>query len=244
MAKALYDVADHFGDAAIAERAQELVRDEVAADPARAARAIAGRWRARRAAVYTGGAFKAFSLVRSLRTLGMQTVMVGSQTGNREDYELLRELCDEGTILVDDTNPLELSRFLQEKEADLLIGGVKERPIAYKLGIGFCDHNHEREDRPGRLPGDAQFRPRGPLLGDAPGVEVVPRAGTARARSKEDRHDQTLPPPRPSRYPSRPPATPAGSAPRWGRAWPSAAWKGPCPCCTARKAAPPTSAAT
>ena len=75
----------------------------------------------------------------------MKTVLVGSQTGNREDYELLRELCDEGTILVDDTNPLELSRFVQEKEVDLFIGGVKERPIAYKLGIGFCDHNHERK---------------------------------------------------------------------------------------------------
>jgi nitrogenase molybdenum-cofactor synthesis protein NifE len=75
----------------------------------------------------------------------MRTVLVGSQTGNREDYELLRELCDEGTVLVDDANPLELSRFLQEKRADLLIGGVKERPIAYKMGIGFCDHNHERK---------------------------------------------------------------------------------------------------
>ena len=38
----------------------------------------------------------------------MKTVLVGSQTGNHEDYELLRELCDEGTILVDDTKPLEL----------------------------------------------------------------------------------------------------------------------------------------
>ena len=75
----------------------------------------------------------------------MKTVLVGSQTGNREDYELLRDLCDEGTILVDDTNPLELSRFVQEKNVDLFIGGVKERPIAYKLGIGFCDHNHERK---------------------------------------------------------------------------------------------------
>ena len=93
----------------------------------------------------------------------MKTVLVGSQTGNREDYELLRELCDEGTILVDDTNPLELSRFVQEKEVDLFIGGVKERPIAYKLGIGFCDHNHEREGRPGRFRGDAQFRPGGAL---------------------------------------------------------------------------------
>jgi nitrogenase molybdenum-cofactor synthesis protein NifE len=25
------------------------------------------------------------------------------------------------------------------------VGGVKERPIAYKLGVAFCDHNHERQ---------------------------------------------------------------------------------------------------
>ena len=38
----------------------------------------------------------------------------------------MKEICDEGTIIVDDTNPLELSRFMMEKEVDLLIGGVKE----------------------------------------------------------------------------------------------------------------------
>jgi nitrogenase molybdenum-cofactor synthesis protein NifE len=144
MSRALYDVAEHFGDAALHRRAQELVWREVSAilpELREHREALEGR----RAAIYTGGAFKAFSLVRSLRTLGMKSVVVGSQTGNREDYEALRELCDEGTLLVDDTNPLELSRFLQEKQVDLLIGGVKERPIAYKLGIGFCDHNHERK---------------------------------------------------------------------------------------------------
>ena len=26
------------------------------------------------------------------------------------------------------------------------IGGVKERPIAYKLGLGVCDYNHERRE--------------------------------------------------------------------------------------------------
>ena len=36
--------------------------------------------------------------------------------------------------------------FLEEKDVDLFIGGVKERPIAYKLGVGFCDHNHERKE--------------------------------------------------------------------------------------------------
>jgi nitrogenase molybdenum-cofactor synthesis protein NifE len=92
-----------------------------------------------------GGAFKAFSLVKALRLLGMKVAVVGSQTGNQEDYRLLKELCDPGTIIVDDSNPLELSGFIREKEVSLFIGGVKERPIAYKLGIGFCDHNHERK---------------------------------------------------------------------------------------------------
>jgi nitrogenase molybdenum-cofactor synthesis protein NifE len=57
----------------------------------------------------------------------------------------LYEITDKGTIIVDDTNPLELSSFLQEQHVDIFVGGVKERPIAYKLGVGFCDHNHERK---------------------------------------------------------------------------------------------------
>ena len=76
----------------------------------------------------------------------METVMVGSQTGNKEDYAIMKELCDEGTIILDDSNPNELSKFTKETGADIFIGGVKERPIAYKLGLGFCDHNHERKE--------------------------------------------------------------------------------------------------
>ena len=143
-ADALYSVARHFGDAGVQERTEALVGDEV--------RRILPEVRRRRsdlegkkAAIYVGGAFKAFSLVKALRHLGIATAIVGSQTGNREDYEYLREICDEGAIIIDDTNPLELSRFMMEKDVDLLIGGVKERPLAYKMGIAFCDHNHERK---------------------------------------------------------------------------------------------------
>ncbi len=75
----------------------------------------------------------------------MSVVLAGSQTGNSEDYRNLKEMSDEGTVIVDDSNPVELSKFILEKEADLLIGGVKERPIAFKLGVAFCDHNHERK---------------------------------------------------------------------------------------------------
>ncbi|WP_168565424.1 nitrogenase iron-molybdenum cofactor biosynthesis protein NifE [Crateriforma spongiae] len=144
VSKALYDVAETFNDPAMMQRTKRLVRDEISAVMPRLRRyrdALQGK----KAAVYTGGAFKAFSLVRSLRTLGVQTVIAGSQTGNPQDYQQLESLCDDGTVLLDDTNPLELAKFIDQTGADLLIGGVKERPIAYKLGVAFCDHNHERK---------------------------------------------------------------------------------------------------
>jgi nitrogenase molybdenum-cofactor synthesis protein NifE len=146
MSAALYEAAKFFSDdPAILLRAQELVRTEIAAiypEIQRYRQKLAGK----KAAIYVGGAFKAFSLMRALRLIGMQTAIVGSQTGDREDYRQLQEMADPDTIIVDDSNPLELAKFCLEKDVDLFIGGVKERPIAYKLGIGFCDHNHERKE--------------------------------------------------------------------------------------------------
>ncbi|GAA5481824.1 nitrogenase iron-molybdenum cofactor biosynthesis protein NifE [Haloferula sargassicola] len=144
-AAALYEAAGVFGDDELMQSARGLVSMELARiqpELRRYRKILKGR----KAAVYVGGAFKAFSLVRALRTLGMRTVLVGSQTGNPQDYAQLKELCDPGTVIVDDSNPLELAKFCLEMDVDLFIGGVKERPIAYKLGIGFCDHNHERKE--------------------------------------------------------------------------------------------------
>jgi nitrogenase molybdenum-cofactor synthesis protein NifE len=145
MSKSLYDVAALFPDRPeIMERAKEIVRDEIRLyypEMQKFKTALTGR----KAAIYVGGAFKTFSLIKALRTIGMSVVLAGSQTGNKDDYRRLKEMCDEGTVIVDDSNPVELSKFVLEKGADLLIGGVKERPIAFKLGVGFCDHNHERK---------------------------------------------------------------------------------------------------
>jgi len=144
MSAALYAIADFFGDDGMRARTAALVRDELSR-VLPALREFKQRLAGRRAALYVGGAFKAFSLVRALRSLGMRTVLAGTQTGRAEDYRQLQEICDTGTVIVDDSNPLELAHFLKEQDVDLFIGGVKERPIAYKLGIGFCDHNHERK---------------------------------------------------------------------------------------------------
>ena len=145
MAEALYAVARHFGEPEMMEKARQVVKSELATllpELAVYKKALTGK----KAAIYVGGAFKAFSLVKAFRLIGMDVVMVGSQTGTKEDYIELEEITDEGTIIVDDSNPLELSAFLKEKEVDLFVGGVKERPIAYKLGVAFCDHNHERKE--------------------------------------------------------------------------------------------------
>lgn len=99
----------------------------------------------KKAAIYVGGGFKAISLIRQFRYLGIETVVVGTQTGKKEDYEIIESIVKEDTVILDDANPAELETFMKEKGADILVGGVKERPLAYKLGIAFCDHNHERK---------------------------------------------------------------------------------------------------
>ena len=145
MSDALYGVAKFFKEKELMENASLLIKEEFARIMP-VIRMYKEKLQGKKAAIYVGGSFKAISLIKALRLIGVQTVVVGSQTGTAEDYALIQELCDEGTIIVDDSNPIELSQFVKEKKADIFIGGVKERPIAYKLGLGFCDHNHERKE--------------------------------------------------------------------------------------------------
>ncbi|MEZ0576495.1 nitrogenase iron-molybdenum cofactor biosynthesis protein NifE [Halodesulfovibrio aestuarii] len=158
MADSLYQISDFFKeiDPTIVEKTETLVREELSTlmpEIARYRKDLEGK----KVAMYVGGSFKAFSLIKAFRHLGMKVVVCGSQTGTKEDYNELAEIADPDTILVDDANPLELAEFIKEKNVDLFVGGVKERPIAYKLGVGFCDHNHERKEALGGFEGMLNF---------------------------------------------------------------------------------------
>jgi nitrogenase molybdenum-cofactor synthesis protein NifE len=140
----LLRIAYATGDPAVIAKAKQFVEEQeqkVQSELDRYRKRLEGK----KAAIYVGGGFKAISLIKQFRDLGMQTVMVGTQTGKEEDYEIIRNISDDGTVILDDTNPYELEKFILEKDADILVGGVKERPLAYKLGVAFCDHNHERK---------------------------------------------------------------------------------------------------
>jgi len=145
MSDALYEVAKFFKNEELLTKAKEIVRAEFTRLMP-LLKEYKAKLEGRKAAIYVGGSFKAISLIKALRLIGVKTVVVGSQTGTADEYEIIKQICDEGTIIVDDSNPIELSAFVKETGADIFIGGVKERPIAYKIGIGFCDHNHERKE--------------------------------------------------------------------------------------------------
>jgi nitrogenase molybdenum-cofactor synthesis protein NifE len=131
----------------------------------------------KKAAIYVGGGFKAISLIRQFQEFGMDTVMVGTQTGSKEDYEVIHQLVGGQAVILDDANPAELEAFMQEMGADILVGGVKERPLAYKLGVAFCDHNHERKHPLAGYEGTLNFASEINLSMNSPVWEIISQGG-------------------------------------------------------------------
>ncbi|MDR3307465.1 MAG: nitrogenase iron-molybdenum cofactor biosynthesis protein NifE, partial [Coriobacteriales bacterium] len=141
--QSLLDIAQHFGPEVV-ERTQQFT----AVERARLEPLIAAyreRLAGKKAAIYVGGGFKAISLIKQFDELGISVGMVGTQTGQPDDYEAIRAIVKPGTVVLDDANPAELEKFMHDQSVDILVGGVKERPLAYKMGVAFCDHNHERK---------------------------------------------------------------------------------------------------
>ena len=143
-ADSLRRIAEFYGEPEISRKADALIaRENARIEP------LIAKYRAKltgkRAAIYVGGAFKAVALIRQMKDLGMEVVVTGTQTGKQEEYDTISGLLSEGTIVVDDANPAEIERFLLDMKVDVMAGGVKERVLAYKLGIGFVDHNHDRK---------------------------------------------------------------------------------------------------
>ena len=81
MSDALYEVARFFKDKEMMDNARKLVAEELS-QLLPALQPYREKLEGRKAAIYVGGAFKAISLVKALRLIGMKTVVVGSQTGN------------------------------------------------------------------------------------------------------------------------------------------------------------------
>ena len=143
MSSALRTAAEFFDSQELKAKAEEIILRETTRVMPQIEHHRA-RVSGKKAAIYMGGAAKAVSLVRAFQELEMDVVIIGTQTGDRDDYQKIAYIVKEGTVIIDDANPLELKELLIKQGADLLVAGVKERFLAYKLGIAFCDFNHDR----------------------------------------------------------------------------------------------------
>lgn len=140
---ALRKTAEFFGSEEMKQKAEKILESEINRIMPEISR-IRERIKDKKAAIYMGGPAKALTLIKGFSELGMEVVIIGTQTGKKEDYEQISYSVRDGTVIVDDANPLELAELLVKQEADLMVAGVKERFIAYKLGVAFCDFNHDR----------------------------------------------------------------------------------------------------
>ena len=138
----LRDIADFFGDEEMIEQTEKIIEsglNEVEHKIEEYKERLTGKT----VALYVGGN-KAWSLVRPFEELGMDVIMSGTKNGIREDYEMIKEAVRDGTLIVDDANSAELARLLKKYRPNLLISGAKEKYISLKLGVPFCDFNHDR----------------------------------------------------------------------------------------------------
>ncbi len=141
-ANSLREVAEFFNDPEMIKKTEELVETEVErlrAEISKYKEKLTGK----RVAVYVGGN-KAWSLIRAFEELEMEVIMTGTQNGLPEDYERIKETVKDGTLVVDDANSMELARLLKRYRPDLIVSGAKEKYLSLKLGIPFCDFNHDR----------------------------------------------------------------------------------------------------
>jgi nitrogenase molybdenum-iron protein alpha chain len=133
-AKALRDVAAFFG---LEDRAEEVIAEELARIKPQLDY-YRERLQGKRVFIYQG-APRAWHWIELLRELGMETIAAATTFGHQDDYEKILSRIQEGGLMVDNPNVLELEEILSEFKPDLFISGNKEKYVAYKMSVPFVN---------------------------------------------------------------------------------------------------------
>lgn len=141
--EALRGFAGLINDPDLTERTEALIEREE-----KRIREVLNEWRPRlegkRVLLYTGGV-KSWSVISALQDLGMKVVATGTKKSTEEDKARIRELMGDDTLMIDDGNPKELIRIVNDYKADILIAGGRNMYTALKARIPFLDINQERD---------------------------------------------------------------------------------------------------
>ena len=141
-AESLRSVVRYFKDDEMIERTEKLIESEITKLKTEI-KYYRQKLKGKRVAVYVGGN-KAWSLIRAFEEIGMEVIMTGTQNGLPEDYDRIKGAVKNGTLVVDDANTMELTKLLKKYKPDLMVSGAKEKYLTLKMGVPFCDFNHDR----------------------------------------------------------------------------------------------------
>ncbi len=148
-AKALRDIARELDDIVngLEKRVmQDRVERLIAEEEAKCRAAIAPyreRLEGKRAVLFTGGV-KTWSMVNSLRELGVEILAAGTQNSTLEDFYRMKGLMHADAKIIEDTSTAGLLAVMREKMPDLIVAGGKTKFLALKTKTPFLDINHGR----------------------------------------------------------------------------------------------------
>ncbi|MDD2270714.1 MAG: bifunctional nitrogenase iron-molybdenum cofactor biosynthesis protein NifEN [Desulfuromonadaceae bacterium] len=148
-AKALRDIARELDNIVgglekrvMQERVEQLIKEEEgkcrdAIAPYRA------RLEGKTAVLFTGGV-KTWSMVNSLRELGVEVLAAGTQNSTLEDFYRMKGLMHKDAKIIEDTSTAGLLAVMRDKMPDLIVAGGKTKFLALKTKTPFLDINHGR----------------------------------------------------------------------------------------------------
>jgi len=97
----------------------------------------------KRAVLFTGGV-KTWSMVTTLKELGIEVLAGGTQNSTPEDFLRMKALMDPSADIIEDTSAAGFLTLIEEKRPDLIVAGGKIKYTAHKTRTPFLDINHGR----------------------------------------------------------------------------------------------------
>ena len=97
----------------------------------------------KRALLYTGGV-KSWSVITSLKELGMEVIATSVRKSTSADKEKALEQLGDESALVDSIPPREMYARLARGDADILLSGGRTQFVALKARVPWLDINQER----------------------------------------------------------------------------------------------------
>ena len=148
-AKALRDIARELDNVVnglekrvMQDRVERLIEEEEVK-----CRAAIAPYRAKlegkNAVLFTGGV-KTWSMVNSLRELGVEILAAGTQNSTLEDFYRMKGLMHKDAKIIEETSTAGLLAVMREKMPDLIVAGGKTKFLALKTKTPFLDINHGR----------------------------------------------------------------------------------------------------